>query len=120
MTLMRRRKRHWASLAIVLLFSGAMASVLTRMPLSAAKSQFIDSVLGAIEFCHYESDPTAGGTSPPGLPKAPHCPGCLLIGAMALVGLAVLMAMPIEAPPGPRLRLSRALFLRSPIRAGGV
>ena len=116
MTLVRRRKRLWSSLAIALLFCSAMASVMTRMPSSVAKSQIIDSVLGAIEFCHYESDSTAGGPSP----KAPHCPACLLIGAMALIGLAVLTALPIDARPGLRVRIARLLPLPSPIRVGGV
>lgn len=120
MTLLRRRKRLWSSLAIALLFCSAMASVMTRMPSSVAKSQIIDSVLGAIEFCHYESDPNAGDPLPPGLPKAPHCPACLLIGAMALIGLAVLTALPIDAGPGPRVRIARQLPLPSPIRVGGV
>ena len=120
MTLLRRRKRLWSSLAVVLLFCSAMASVMTRMPSSAAKSQIIDSVLGAIEFCHYESNSITGGASPPGLPKAPHCPACLLIGAMALIGLAVLTAVPIEARPGLRVGFARLLPLPSPIRAGGV
>ena len=120
MTLLRRRRRVWSSLAVVLLFCSAMASVMTRVPSSAAKSQIIDSVLGAIEFCHYESDSTAGGSSPPGLPKAPHCPACLLIGAMALIGLAVLTALPTDVRPGLRVCIARLLTLPSPIRVGGV
>lgn len=97
MTYLRRHKRGWTWLAIVVLLGHAVALA------AATPGPRGDDVLGPLVICTADGAKVAQGDGSPGEPSPPgHCPACMPSAQFALAVAIDPGALAFPTPPAPR------------------